>query len=304
MKVLIAVGLLGAAISFANSQGLVIGRDGDGPLRAGHGGSSALIVTPGEQPVFEDRVRVDGDPVVFESAEPDLISPGLELLGPVAGEPREEVPCIGCPGPWPPAGSTELETIANDDFVSFGLRASAPGIYHLRGIRYRYRRGMRRFDERDDTFPCLDVWSTEKNPHCATDDRIEGFEGLAEIGGRSDYGSARFREQGNDGERAVYTFRPGGELALTLTISNLSDKDERLEKLDLGNLKDVLEPQPIEPVTIPAHGHRSVRIRTRSVSCLNFPHGTSHTFDGLDAGDEAVELSVPIEIQGPRECPS
>ena len=287
------------------ANGVLLGRDADGPLHVGHG-SSGFIVDPDQMPQYEDVARVDGDPIEMESGRPALISPGLELLGPVAGKETEESPCIGCEGPWPPPGSSELRRLANDDRVVTALRAREPGIYYLHGIRYRYRRGLRRFDEVDDTDMCLFVGTGRRVP-CPDGADLEEFEGLADIGGPADYGAVRFRDRGFDGYRAVYTYRPGGELSLELTVSNLSGEDRRVGSFTLGaaggRFRDLLEPIPSEPVTIPAGGHRRVRIRARFDGCEHHPVGSANTWSAIEAGEDDVELSIPIEVNAPRHCP-
>jgi hypothetical protein len=303
----LAVGLLGAGLYFASDAGYLVGRADDGPLQIGQG-NIGLVVEPGDTPLFPDVARVRGPAVELESARPALISPGLELLGPLRGGAGYDKQCTGCSGRWPPDRSRKLDRIADDDPVISSVRARTSGLYYLHGIRYRYRRGLRRYDVRDDTTICLTVSRPEaEESQCAMDDRMDDFEGLAEIGGPSDYGDASIDDEGFDGSQAVFTYREGGELSFTITISNLSDEDRRVERLGLGRAdptyRDLLDPLPVKPFTIPANGHRSVRVRARYGRCRGHQEGLSYEYGTIEAGDDDVELSLPISVRVRRTCP-
>lgn len=190
--------------------------------------------------------------------------------------------------------------------VGFGARAEEPGFYHLAGMRYRYRKGLRRFDEVDGTRICFDVSPRLVNRCPDIDDRIARARDLAEIGGPSDYGEAKFllpdRGFGDDGVQ--FAMRRGGELRFTITISNLPGEDREVPRLDLGRrdptFGDPLDPlpsQPPAPFTIPAGGARKVTIRARYV-CGGRRGDSFAVYDAIEAGDDDVELSMPVRVGG------
>lgn len=308
MRWLAALGLVLAGVGAwqLRENGILLGRDEDGPLRLGHG-TGSVVIKPGQLPQMEDVAQVKGEPVELESALPALKSPGLEFFGPVAGKAGEDGPCVGCIGPWPPAGSSKLERIADEDVVVTGFRAREPGIYHLHGVRYRYRRGARRFAEVDRTQMCFFVTRDLDQRGCDLDRQLRGFEGVAEIGGPADYLDGRFPRWKDTSahQGPVYRMRPGGTLEFVITLSNLSGEDARVPRLDLGlggDYKDQLDPLPPDPptpFTISGHGSRKVRVRARYAHCDLYSQAQSRTFDTIEAGDDDVELSVPVTVTGP-----
>jgi hypothetical protein len=310
VKYLLLLGALGALFYFASGQGILVGRDGSGPLELGLGGLG-MQLKPGQTSVLQDRGRVKGGAVEFESARPALVSPGLEYLGPLSAEVSENGQCGGCPGPWPPKDAKPLTRIVDDQPVVSAVRVKAPGIYYLSDLRTRYRRGLRRFEEVDGTDVCAMVTAdADAKFGCGDPRRVAGFSGLADIGGPSDYGDARFVDDPFEGTTAMYRHRQGGELSLSLTISNRSGKAKKVEKLGLGSpdptFHDLLRPLPPEPrppFTIPAHGSRSVRIHARFGDCKEFSFNTFKTYRVIEAGDDDVELSLPIAVRAPKNCP-
>ncbi len=206
-----------------------------------------------------------GDGHEIESARFVRVSPGLEVLGPVAYE-RERSGGYTDVKRWPPRGTRPFDGSVLDRRVNigFGTRATKPGFYHLAGVRYRYRKGLRRFDEVDDARICIQIADPPVN-QCNLDTDVAAFDGLAEIGGPSDYMAGRFPESDGFGaEHVVFRMRPRGTLEFVVTISNLSDEDRVVPRLDLGrggdrsfrDQLDPLPPDPPAPFTIPAGGSR------------------------------------------------
>ena len=189
------------------------------------------------------------------------------------------------------------------------MRASEPGLYHLAGVRFRYRKGLRRFDEVDDTDLCFHVSAGSPN-RCPNEGRVRGFEGLAEIGGPSDYRDGKLLDtwEGHGDDGVLFRMRKDRELRFTITISNLADEDRVVPRLDLGrggdptfkDLLDPLPPEPRAPFMIPAGGSREVTVRAR-YACEHYSgsdqQGTS--FDAIEAGDDDVELSMPVRVTSP-----
>ena len=298
MRVLPALGLLVAALYLATEHGYLAAYAEGGPLQFGMGGTAGHL-RPGGTPGFQDRARVEGAPVTFESSRARLRSPGLEHLGPLTVPRAESGQCFGCTAKWPPDGARKPGRLADDQAVAWTVRAQEPGFYYLADIRTRYRQGRRRFEARDLTSLCLQVARRRTaDVPCGDPDRVATFEGLADIGGPSDYGDGVFRD-----ERVEFRYRPGGELALTLTISNRAGENRRLTTLGLPDVAGFFEAVPMGPVTIPAGEHRSVPVRARYVGdCERFAPGASYEFDRLEAGEDDVELSIPIAVTRPRSC--
>jgi hypothetical protein len=298
--------LLAGGAWLLRDNGILLGRDADGPLEGGFGTASGPY-KPGEIAHLVTFVRAPGH--VVESVRFERVSPGLEVMGPVAYD-RELSSLMTDVRRWPPRGTRPFRDVrlrqrAN---VGFGARATRPGFYFLNGVRYRSRKGIRRFDEVEETALCIQIVDRIVND-CPDDaGRIAGFEGLAEIGGPSDYGDARYaRDHGHSEGGPVFRMRPGGTMEFAITISNLSGEDREVPRLDLGvggdpTYRDQLDPLPSDPpapFTIPAGGSREVRVRARYAECDVYDEQQSRTFTEIEAGDDDVELSVPVTVAAP-----
>ena len=307
MKLVAALVLLAVVAGGAwqlRENGILLGRDSDGPLELLSSGLAAVPQRPGDLIENVDLVRTRQS-AELESIRPRRISPGLELLGPVLHE-DGTAPAAETVRSWPPPRTRGIAgaTVSGERGVGYGLRATEPGFYYLVGMRYRYRRGVRRFEELDDTGLCVHVSSRPDFQSCPDPDRIGGFEGLAEIGGPSDYGDGEFP----DDEGAVaYRMRRHGTLELVITISNLSSEAREVPRLDLGiggdpTYKDPVDPMPSDPpapFTIPAGGSRKVRVRARFTECDLYDQHQGTVFESIEAGDDDVELSLPVTVSGP-----
>lgn len=91
--------MIGGGAWLLRENGILLGRDADGPLDGGFGIGSGYV-RPGETTYLVDILE-GGSGHELESIRPSLISPGLEIVGPVLFD-RERSGGITSIKRWPP----------------------------------------------------------------------------------------------------------------------------------------------------------------------------------------------------------
>jgi hypothetical protein len=268
-RLLFALGfvLVVSALIVLRDKGLLGGREDGGPLRiaTAHVGKSAK---PGEAVRFDLDGTLQGRPVRVQNVRSRIVSPELVVLGPTIGGRQLEDATL--------SGATQR--------AAMSLRAERPGLYYALGLIVDYRRGQRRFREREPQSLCIAV---RTGARCNLGYRGPHDARVAQVGGPSRYRRARLTAS------AAHYDAPG-EYALLLTLANqtrsaIDVSDLAFDRNGLGVAITSAEPADFE---LAPHGYRVVRLRARLPACRPF-----HTiFDRLRARLDGERRSIPLSL--------
>ena len=282
---LVFVAVVGALIALRD-QGYLGGRVPGGPFRIG----TDIVSVPAERRqivAFGLSGALKGDPVRIQGVRPRVVSPELGVLGPdVAAR------CSGeCKyDRWPPPGSTgplEDATVRDDvSFASMGLRAPRPGLYYALGLTVDYRRGQRRFRDRESQRLCIEVATRAK---CDSDYRGPGRARVAQVGGPSRYPGARLTA-------SAATYARTGEYRLRVTLANQTRSAIEVGDVALdGNRAGtaITETEP-DAFRLTPHGFRVVVLHLSVPRCGGVPFPRLRA--KLDGRLRSIPLSLPLRV--------
>ncbi len=284
-RVLLAVAfvaIVGGLIALRD-QGYLGGRLKGGPLQIGGSSGSARVVRAheGMVPVFGLRGSLEGGPVRVQNVRSRIVSPELEVLGPnVATRPRRGRSA------WPPSDATvplEDATLrADHPEAIMGLRAQRAGVYYAIGLIVDYRRGQRRYRDRESQRLCV---SFGRRQRCDPGYDGPGAARVAQVGGPARYPRARLTPT-----EAVYS-RPG-ERRLRITLSNQSRSVIDISELAFDRNPSGVAIVATEPeeLRLAPHGYQSVRLR------VTVPEGCDERFARLRAELDSQRRSIPLSL--------
>jgi hypothetical protein len=276
-RLLFALGFVVVVVALIvlRDHGYLGGRQLGGPLRVGAGGV-ALAARPGQVAFAPFGGRLRGGPVRVQNVRPRLLSPELEVVG----------PDLDTGGP--------LEGARLGDAVvsgRMGLRAQRAGFYYAVGLIVDYRRGQRRYRDREAQTVCVAV---RMRARCSPGYKGPGDARVAQVGGPSRYRHARLTA-----DRARYE-RPG-EYGLRVTIANQTKAAIDVSHLALDDNGLDVEITATEPAGfhLPPHGYRVVKLHTAFPACK-----ASHvTFARLRAELDGELRSIPLSLPLDFGCP-
>jgi hypothetical protein len=263
--------VLVVALIVIRGHGYLGGRQLGGPLeleiadagqRVGLGQSARFRILGS---LSERAVRV-------QNVRPRAESPELELVTTVAGRPLEDGRLEPSDHGIPPA--------------TVDLRARRAGLYYAVGLIVDYRRGQRRFRDREAATLCIAVHTQQK---CDLAYKGPGDARVAQVGGPSRYRGAAFSTR-----RARYD-KPGS-YRVRVTVANQTRTAIDVAQLSLDANDAGVELTGSTPATfhLAPRGHRLVRLR------LRFPACASARFERLrarlDGEKRSVPLSLPLEF--------
>jgi hypothetical protein len=263
------------ALIVLRDHGYVGGRQLGGPLHVGAGGI-ALPARPGQVAFAPFGGRLRGGPVRVQNVRPRLLSPELEVVGPNldTGVPLE-------------GARVEGEEVTG----RMGLRAQRAGLYYAVGLIVDYRRGQRRYRERDAQTVCIAV---RMKASCNQDYHGPGDARVAQVGGPSRYRHARLTAHRAHYERpSVYGLR--------VTIANQTKAPIDVSHLALDDNGLGVEITATEPASfhLPPHGYRVVKLHASLPGCKPF----HVTFSRLRAELDGELRSIPLSLSLDFGCP-
>lgn len=253
------------AVAFvAAVSGLIALRDA-GYLGGRHrGGPLRITVASSQPPLVRLVARLRTESVRVQNVHVRVRSPGLSITGPrlADGRPLEDGTLR--------AGRTPL---------TLRLRARAPGTYYALGLVTDYRRGQRRFRDREAQSLCLSVGRRRR---CDPAYAGPGPARVAEVGGPSRYPGARV-----DARTATYA-KPG-RYRVVITVKNLTRSVIEVSDIGLDRSPDVTVTTGGAFRLVP-HGSHRVRMRLTARRC-----GYA-TFDRLRADLDGERRSIPLSL--------
>lgn len=275
------VALIGGLLALRD-QGFLGGRLMGGPLRIGTA-TVGLAAKPNQIGAFGLSGTLKGDPVRVQNVRPRVVSPELEVLGPnlYTGA------CGACrPQSWPPPGATgplEDSTLRDaEPGAIMGLRAQRSGVYYAIGLVVDYRRGQRRYRDREPQQLCIAV---SRRQACDPGYRGPGAARVAQVGGPARYPGAGVSE-----DAATYT--EPGERRLRIALANQTRSVIDVSELAFDRNASgvaVLRTEP-EELRLSPRGHRVVRLR------INVPPDCSGRFARLRADLDGERRSIPLSL--------
>jgi hypothetical protein len=263
------------ALILLRDRGYLGGRQLGGPLQIGAGGV-ALVARPGEAAFAPLGGRLSGGSVQVQNVRPRVVSPELEVIGPRLEQ----------------GGPLEGSSLESGAFAAkLGLRAQRAGFYYAIGLITDYRRGQRRFRDREDQSVCIAI---RMKAHCDPGYEGPGDARVAQVGGPSRYRHARLQP-----DRARYE-KPG-PYGLRLTVANQTRSAIDVADLRLDDNALDVEVTTAEPTSfhLPPHGYRVVKIHLRFPACKAFALTFSRLRARLDGEKRSIPLSLPLEFGCP-----
>lgn len=259
------------ALAFvAAVSGLIALRDA-GYLGGRHrGGPLRITLVSDTPPTVRLAARLSGKPVRVQNVRVRVRSPGLSLRGPrlLDGRPLED------------AALRDRRTP-----LTLGLRARAPGTYYAFGLITDYRRGQRRYRDKEAQTLCLAVGRRRR---CDPTYDGPGAARVAQVGGPSRYPGARV-----DARTATYSRR--GTYDVAVTISN-----QTRSVIDVSRV--ALDPSPHMTgvgdgtFRLTPHGSHIVRLTLTAKKC-----GYA-TFRRLRADLDGKRRSIPLSLSLRLAC--
>ncbi len=236
--------------------GYLGGRHRGGPLR--------VTVISDRPPVVRLAAHLKGDAVRIQNVRVRVRSPGLSLAGPRLPDGRalEDATLR--------AGRTPL---------TLGLRALRPGTYYALGLITDYRRGQRRFRDREMQTLCLAVGRRRR---CDPTYRGPGAARVAQMGGPSRYPGARV------GTRAA-TYATPGTYRVRLTVANVTRSVIHVKDVGLDRNPTVASGGPA-PFRLGPHGSHDVLLTLTMRACGRV------TFRRLRARLDGDRKSIPLSL--------
>lgn len=285
---LVFVAIVGGLIVLRD-QGYLGGRRDGGPFRLATDGVSAggpADVVYG----FGLFGSLHGAPVRVQHVRPRVVSPELEVLGPN----RTDDACGACDfSRWPPTAAPEpledSEVASHASRALLGLRAQRPGLYYAVGLITDYRRGQRRFRDREPfQWLCIAI---ETRQRCRGSYRGPGAARVAQVGGPSGYRGAKLTEFA-----AIYG-RPG-EYRLRITLSNRTRSaiDVADLALDANRAGAAIVEQAPERMRLSPHGYEVVRLRLSVPACRSEVARLDRLRAKLDGELRSIPLSLKLRI--------
>lgn len=281
------VAVVGALIALRD-EGYLGGRVAGGPFRIG----TALVSVEAERDqvaAFGLSGSLKGGPVRVQGVRPRLVSPGLEVLGPDL-----TARCAGACyfDHWPPPDSAgPLQDATVRDAVPralIGLRAQRPGVYYALGLTVDYRRGQRRYRDREAQRLCIEV---QTRAECDLSYRGPGRARVAQVGGPSRYAGARLTERD-----AIY--RRPGDYTVRLTVANQTGSAIKVSDLALDANEAgaaIVETAP-DSFRLEPHGDESVRMQLSVPACRRVGGRFGRLRAKLDGERRSIPLSLPLRF--------
>jgi hypothetical protein len=281
------VAVVGALIVLRD-HGYLGGRESGGPF-AIHTAGVTSTARLDEVRGFGIDGQLKGKPIDIQNVRVRIASPELKVLGPNLSLSR----CGACPIPhWPPLASRPLEG-AHLDVASpralIGLRAERPGLYYALGLITDYRRGQRRYRDREAQLLCISVHTQQQ---CNGAYAGPGAARVAQVGGPSRYPGARFSV-------TSATYKAPGDYAIRMTISNRTRSAIDVAKiaLDANGLGATIASDPAAFHLAP-HGFQTVRLQLTATKCTTGGVATlSRLRADLDKAKRSIPLSLPIVMR-------
>ena len=274
------VAIVGGLI-LLRDEGYLGGRLKGGPLRIG-GAHAAATAKPRQVIAFPLRGSLKGGPVRVQNVRSRIVSPELEVLGPnVSAEDFK-----GFVRGWPPPfAATALEdaTVRGEAPVALvGLRAQRTGLYYAHGLVVDYRRGQRRYRDRESQRLCI---ALSRRQRCDLGYRGPGAARVAQVGGPARYPGAKLSED-------AATYRRPGDARLTITLSN-----QTRSVIDVSGIEFDPNPSGVavvgtepEEARLSPHGYQVVRLR------LSVPPRCDGRFARLRADLDKDRRSIPLSL--------
>jgi hypothetical protein len=272
IRLLFALGfvVLVSALIVARDKGYLGGREVGGPLELKLR-SGAQRVDRGQPARFRVTGALAGPPVRVQNVRPGVASPELGVDSRVEGRPLEDA------------------TLASDPIppVVFTLRAPRAGLYYAVGMVVDYRRGQRRFRDREAAALCISVHTRQR---CDPDYDGPGDARVAQAGGPSRYRGARFTEH-----RASYS--TPGDYTAHLTVVNRTRSTINVARVSLDRNATV-SLTSVEPagLRLAPHSAAGLRVRLHAGACarpITFDRLRAH----LDGERRSIPLSLPLEFR-------
>jgi hypothetical protein len=249
-------------------HGYLGGRELGGPLEL-TAPDAARAVDRGETVRFRVKTSLSVSEVRVQNVRARIRSPELAVAKSVAGHPLE---------------NAVLERPVEPIFIA--LRARRPGLYYAIGLILDYRRGERRFRDREAQVLCIAVQTRQR---CDLDYQGPGDARVAQVGGPSRYRGAVFAEQ-------EARYGAPGEHRIRLTISNRTGVPIDVARLSLdanapGVALALAQPAAFE---LGPHEHRLVRLTVRMPACGDVRFGRLRA--QLDGDKRSIPLSLPLRF--------
>lgn len=261
--VAIAFVVVVGALIVLRDQGYLGGRLRGGPLRVGTGhdarrAEKLAIVT------FPLGADLAGDPVRVQNVRVRLRSPGLRVHGPDLGT----------------GGSLEDATLRRPvPPVRIGLQAEAPGVYYALGLITDYRRGQRRYRDREAQTLCISIGPRQR---CNLGYRGPGAARVAQVGGPARYRGAELSPR-------TATYAGPGTYRVRLTIANQTRSVIEVAKVGLDRDPGVTATGP-EPFVLRPHAYREIGLTLAARAC------GARRFDRLRADLDGERRSIPLSL--------
>jgi hypothetical protein len=226
-------------------------------------------VDRGETVRFRVKTSLSVPDVRVQNVRARIRSPELAVAKSVAGHPLE---------------NSVLERPVDPFFIA--LRARRPGLYYAIGLILDYRRGERRFRDREAQVLCIAVQTRQR---CDLDYQGPGDARVAQVGGPSRYPGAVFTEQ-------EARYNDPGEHRVRLTISNRTGVaiDVARLSLDANGLGVALASAEPAAFDLGPHEHRLVKLTVRMPACGNVRFGRLRA--QLDGDKRSIPLSLPLRF--------
>ncbi len=254
------------ALAFvAAVSGLIALRDA-GYLGGRHrGGPLRVTVSDAKPPVVGLVARLKGKPVRVQNVRVRVRSPGLSLRGPHLSDGRD-------------LEDASLRRARTP--LSLGMRAVAPGTYYAFGLITDYRRGQRRYRDREAQTLCVAVGRRRR---CDPTYSGPGDARVAQVGGPSRYPGARV-------SAGAATYEKPGTYVARVTVANLTRSVIDVAKVTLDRNATVVSSGP-EPFRLAPHGSHEVRLTLRARACGYV------TFNRLRADLDGKRRSIPLSLR-------
>lgn len=275
------VALVGALIVLRD-QGYLGGRLGGGPLRIGAAAVGAAG-QPNQIQAFGLSGTLKGGPVRVQNVRPRIVSPELEILGPNVSSRRLGIERLDA---WPPNYASDPLKDAGlrgaEPQAVMGLRAQRRGVYYAIGLITDYRRGQRRYRDREAQILCVAI---SRRQRCDLGYRGPRGARVAQVGGPARYPAARL-------DASAATFTKPGKRRVRITLANqtrsvIDVSDLAFDRNDAGVA--ITRTQP-ETFRLPPRGHQVVRLE------VTVPPGCDGTFPRLRADLDDARRSIPLSL--------
>jgi hypothetical protein len=273
-RLLFALGfvVLVSALIVARDEGFLGGRELGGPLHL-RLPDGAQRVERGQPARFRMGGSLAGSAVRVQNVRPRFASPELAVDARVGGRPLEDSTLA----PVDPGSTDDIPAVV------FTLRAPRAGLYYAVGMVVDYRRGQRRFRDREPQRLCIAVHTHER---CDPNYDGPGEAHVAQVGGPSRYSGARLSE-------AHALYRAPGSYVAHVTIVNRTRSAIDVSRVGLDR-------NPAVRLTATAiHlSPRSARGLALHLTAGRCGRGRRFTFDrlraDLDGDRRSIALSLPL----------